>query len=45
MKTVSFYQGTISRCNFILTINVGKGKGVKFLLDSKENKELFQDIL
>ena len=45
MKTASSSHGTISRGNFILTRNLGKGEGVNFLLDDEENKEVFGDIL
>jgi hypothetical protein len=44
MKAVSSCYGTISRANFILTKNVGKGEGINFLLDSEENQGLFEKI-
>ena len=37
MKTGSTSYGTISRGNFILTKNLGKGEGINFLLDNEEN--------
>lgn len=44
MKNASSSYGTISRSNFILTRNLGKGEGINFLLDNEENKELFEQI-
>ena len=44
MKAASSSHGTISRDNFILTKNLGKGEGINFLLDNEENKELFEEI-
>jgi len=44
MKAASSSYGTISRGNFILTKNLGKGEGINFLLDNEENQELFEEI-
>ena len=44
MKAASSSFGTISRGNFILTRNLGKGESINFLLDNEENKELFEEI-
>ena len=45
MKVGSSSYGDTCGGNFILTRNVGKGEGVKFLLDKEENKEVFEAIL
>jgi len=46
MGAASSCSGTISisRGNFILTKNVGKGEGVNFLKDNEENQETFEEI-
>ncbi len=44
MKAASSSFGTISRSNFILTRNLGKGESINFLLNNEENKELFEEI-
>jgi len=44
MKAASSSYGTVSRGNFILTKNLGKGEGINFLLDNEENQELFEEL-
>ena len=45
MNDRSFFFDNIYKRNFILTRSLGKGEGVNFLLDNKENKEIFGKIL